>query len=81
MGGSGRVDVGGGMPEGGYAAEYQPVVLSGVTELLVHGVGGESPANTLEEPHPIQVAGDGIAGVHRGPMSTAAIARSTPGVG
>jgi hypothetical protein len=55
------------MPEGGYAAEYQPVVLSGVTELLVHGVGGESPANTLEEPHPIQVAGDGIAGFHRGP--------------
>ena len=28
--------------ETGYAVEHQPVVLSGVTELLVHGVGGES---------------------------------------
>jgi hypothetical protein len=55
------------MSEAGYATEYQPVVLSGVTELLVHGVGGESPANTLQEPHPIQVAGDATAGFHRGP--------------
>jgi hypothetical protein len=55
------------MSESGYAAERQPVVLGGVTELLVHGVGGESPAHTLNEPHPVQVAGDTTAGFHRGP--------------
>jgi hypothetical protein len=55
------------MTEAGYATQTQPVVLSGVTELLVHGVGGEAPAGTLEEPHPIQVAGDTTAGFYRGP--------------
>ena len=51
----------------GYAVENQPVVLSGVTELLVHGVGGESAEDTLHEPHPMQVAGDATAGFYRGP--------------
>ena len=51
----------------GYAVEHQPVVLSGVTELLVHGVGGESAEDTLHEPHPRQVAGDATAGFYRGP--------------
>jgi len=51
----------------GYAVENQPVVLKGVTELLVHGVGGESAEDTLHEPHPRQVAGDATAGFYRGP--------------
>jgi len=51
----------------GYAVEHQPVVLNGVTELLVHGVGGESAEDTLHEPHPRQVAGDATAGFYRGP--------------
>jgi hypothetical protein len=53
--------------EAGYAAEHRRTVLSGVTELLVHGVGGETPGHTLDEPHPVQVAGDTTAGFHRGP--------------
>ena len=55
------------MAQPGYAVEHQPVVLNGVTELLVHGVGGESAENTLHEPHPRQVAGDATAGFYRGP--------------
>jgi len=55
------------MAEAGYVTTYQPVALGGVTELLVHGVGGESPAHTLDEPHPVQVAGDTTAGFYRGP--------------
>src|SRR5215216_2359273 len=51
----------------GYGVENQPVVLTGVTELLVHGVGGESAEDTLHEPHPMQVAGDATAGFYRGP--------------
>jgi hypothetical protein len=51
----------------GYAVENQPVVLNGVTEVLVHGVGGESAEDTLYEPHPVQVAGDVTAGFYRGP--------------
>src|SRR5215218_445411 len=51
----------------GYGVENQPVVLTGVTELLVHGVGGESAEDTLHEPHPRQVAGDATAGFYRGP--------------
>lgn len=51
----------------GYAAENQPAVLKGVTELLVHGVGGEPAEDTLHEPHPRQVAGDATAGFYRGP--------------
>jgi hypothetical protein len=38
-----------------------------VTELLVHGVGGESAEDTLHEPHPRMVAGDATAGFYRGP--------------
>jgi len=55
------------MAQPGYAVENQPVVLNGVTELLVHGVGGESAEDTLHEPHPRQVAGDATAGFYRGP--------------
>jgi hypothetical protein len=55
------------MPQPGYAVENQPVALDGVTELLVHGVGGESAEVTLHEPHPILVAGDATAGLYRGP--------------
>jgi hypothetical protein len=51
----------------GYGVENRPVVLTGVTELLVHGVGGESAEDTLHEPHPLQVAGDATAGFYRGP--------------
>jgi hypothetical protein len=47
--------------------ENQPVALDGVTELLVHGVGGESAEVTLHEPHPMLVAGDATAGFYRGP--------------
>jgi hypothetical protein len=55
------------MSQPGYAVENQPVVLGGVTELLVHGVGGESAEDTLHEPHPRLVAGDATAGFYRGP--------------
>ena len=55
------------MAQPGYGVENQPVVLTGVTELLVHGVGGESAEDTLHEPHPMQVAGDATAGFYRGP--------------
>jgi hypothetical protein len=55
------------MAEPGYAVENQPVALDGVTELLVHGVGGESAEHTLHEPHPMLVAGDATAGFYRGP--------------
>ena len=55
------------MAQPGYAVEHQPVVLNGVTELLVHGVGGESAEDTLHEPHPRRVAGDATAGFYRGP--------------
>ena len=55
------------MAQPGYAVEHQPVVLNGVTELLVHGVGGESAEDTLHEPHPWRVAGDATAGFYRGP--------------
>jgi hypothetical protein len=55
------------MAQPGYAVEHQPVVLNGVTELLVHGVGGESAEDTLHEPHPWRVAGDTTAGFYRGP--------------
>src|SRR5215218_9056489 len=55
------------MAQPGYAVENQPVVLDGVTELLVHGVGGESAEDTLREPHPRMVAGDATAGFYRGP--------------
>ena len=51
----------------GYAVENKPVVLTGLTELLVHGVGGEPAEDTLHEPQPRQVAGDATAGFYRGP--------------
>lgn len=39
---------------------------TGVVELRVHGVGGATPATLLDDPRPHQVAGDDIAGFHRG---------------
>lgn len=42
-----------------------PVVLSGVTEIRVHGVGGATPEVLLADPAPQQVAGDRTAGFYR----------------
>ncbi|MEP6559583.1 MAG: hypothetical protein ABJD68_00705 [Nakamurella sp.] len=42
-----------------------PAELSGVTEIRVHGVGGSSPIDLLEDPSPQQVSGDRIAGFYR----------------
>ncbi len=39
--------------------------LRGVTELRVHGVGGTTPEDMLGDPHPVQVAGDRLAGFFR----------------
>lgn len=39
--------------------------LSGLTELRVHGVGGEPPEALLNDLAPVQVSGDGIAGFYR----------------
>lgn len=39
-----------------------PVDLGGVTELRVHGVGGTTPEQMLDDPHPRRVAGDDTAG-------------------
>jgi hypothetical protein len=41
------------------------VALDGVTELRVHGVGGTPPQDMLDDPSPVQVSGDRIAGVMR----------------
>lgn len=38
----------------------------GVTELVVHGVGGAEPANVLGDPAVKQITGDGTAGMWRG---------------
>src|SRR5215211_6029513 len=42
-----------------------PVVLSGVTELRVHGVGGTTPESLLGDLAPQQISGDQIAGFYR----------------
>ncbi|NYV78636.1 hypothetical protein HW445_30565, partial [Streptomyces sp. UH6] len=34
-------------------------------ELLVHGVGGTTPAEMLDDPRTVRVTGDGIAAVFR----------------
>ena len=48
---------------GGHVKPEAP--LSGLTELRVHGVGGEPPEALLNDLAPEQVAGDGIAGFYR----------------
>jgi hypothetical protein len=55
------------MGQPGHAVQNQSVGLGGVTELLVHGVGGVSAKDTLYEPHPLLVAGGATAGFYRGP--------------
>jgi hypothetical protein len=40
---------------------------SGVTEILVHGVGGATPQSMLDETSVTQVTGDRISGMWRGP--------------
>lgn len=47
------------------AEERHGADLTGLTELRVHGVGGTTPEELLDEPHPRQVAGDRIAGFFR----------------
>jgi hypothetical protein len=42
-----------------------PVDLAGVTELRVHGVGGTTPGQLLDDLAPQQVAGDSVAGFYR----------------
>jgi len=44
---------------------WPQVPLDGVTELRVHGVGGTPPQAMLDDPNPVQVSGDRIAGVMR----------------
>src|SRR5262249_29663316 len=52
--------------EGAPAGHLSPESpLNGLTELRVHGVGGESPGDLLNDLAPLQVAGDGIAGFYR----------------
>jgi uncharacterized membrane protein len=39
--------------------------LGGVTEIRIHGVGGSTPQQLLNDPTPRQVAGDRVAGFYR----------------
>lgn len=55
--------------------------LRGVTELRVHGVGGTTPEDMLGDPHPVQVAGDRLAGFFRRGDVGAATSRPTRGEG
>ena len=48
---------------------WPPVPTAGVTELRVHGVGGTPPEDMLDGPEPVQVSGDGTAGVWRSSTS------------
>lgn len=43
----------------------RPGAARSVLELRVHGVGGAPPAENLQSPATVQVAGDGVAGFHR----------------
>ena len=43
-----------------------PLVPDGMdVELRVHGVGGTPPSDLLDDPNPVQVAGDSLAGFYR----------------
>ncbi len=54
------------MPQDLYlATQEQAADLEGVTQLIVHGVGGTRPERMLDEPNPTQVAGDRISGFYR----------------
>lgn len=46
------------MGEVRFLPSRRDVDLAGVTELRVHGVGGTTPEQLLEDPHPYPVAGD-----------------------
>jgi hypothetical protein len=39
--------------------------LGGTVELRIHGMGGQTPEEQLEDPHPVQIGGDRIAGFFR----------------
>lgn len=39
--------------------------LSGTVELRIHGMGGATPEGQVEDPHPMQVGGDRVAGFYR----------------
>ena len=41
------------------------VDVGGTVELRIHGMGGATPEEHLEDPHPVQVGGDRIAGFYR----------------
>ena len=45
--------------------DFPDVPLDGVTELRIHGVSGTPPSSMLEDPQPVQVWGDKIAGFFR----------------
>ncbi|HEX8002922.1 MAG TPA: hypothetical protein VF519_09545 [Mycobacteriales bacterium] len=45
--------------------EYPVVPLTGVTELRIHGVSGTPVEAMLQDPHPVQVWGDKVAGFYR----------------
>lgn len=43
----------------------EDVDVAGTVELRIHGMGGATPEEHLEDPHPMQVGGDRIAGFYR----------------
>jgi hypothetical protein len=47
------------------ATGYVDLGTTGRTELRIHGVGGTSPSDLLDHPHPVQVAGDATSGFFR----------------
>ncbi|MFJ4315273.1 hypothetical protein ACIP46_08295 [Streptomyces lavendulae] len=55
------------MPDPVAAAEPPPPGPPPALELLVHGVGGASPAELLRDPYPVRITGDSTAAVFRRP--------------
>jgi len=47
--------------------DFPVVPLTGVTELRIHGVSGTPVVAMLQDPHPVQVWGDKVAGFYREP--------------
>ncbi|MDQ1428501.1 MAG: hypothetical protein QOK39_1977, partial [Acidimicrobiaceae bacterium] len=47
------------------ATGFVDLGTTGATELRIHGVGGTPPADLLDHPHPVQVAGDATSGFYR----------------